>query len=404
MRSAVLLLSIVAGLSIIATLLPQRALQPVRVSGYMQNHLTLGPLFDRLGLFAVFESWPLIVAATLMYVSLSVCVWTRSRAMYKRWRKGLPRNPQFIGEAGSLLFHASFFVLLGGVLFGKAAGFTAFVNVIEGQSVVEARASYDQMEEGLLVSADQHQGFEVKVDRFNVAYYGDGRPRDFVSHVEVFDGGQKVDERDVRVNEYLEHNGVKFYQANYGWAPVVQVTAPDGRRVFDGPIVFFGDPARADGVMKIPAAGPPPNQLGARMFFVPDLEQDSRGLHAGSADLKNPALDFLFFKGDLHAGRVQNVYDIDVTSMKQLGTMILGVGQTQTLPNGYTVAFPRVLRYTGLQVTDDPGVPIIWVAFGLGFLGLLVRLYLRPLLEEISRRRQHAASLAAEDGRAFASR
>jgi len=100
-------------------------------------------------LFSVYESWPLVVAAVLMYVSLGNCVITRGRALYQRWRRHLPRNHQFIGEAGSLVFHLSFFVLLAGILYGKAAGFSAFVNVIEGQSVVEARPSYDQIEEGL---------------------------------------------------------------------------------------------------------------------------------------------------------------------------------------------------------------------------------------------------------------
>ena len=194
MRTAVLLLAVVGGLSIIASLLPQKALEPEFASTWIQRHHLLGPVFDQLGLFSVFDSWPLLVAATLMYVSLTHCVWTRSRALVRRWRRGLPRNPQFWGEAGSLVFHASFFVLLAGVLYNLAGGFGAYVNVLEGDSVVEARSSYDHIQEGALFNPDQHKGFEVKVDRFNAAYYSNGKPSDFVSHVEVFDQGRKVDE------------------------------------------------------------------------------------------------------------------------------------------------------------------------------------------------------------------
>ena len=386
MRSAVLLLAIVAALSVIATLLPQKALQPQRAIDYISMHQVLGPLYDRLGLFAVYESWPLLAAAGLMYLSLSNCVFTRGRALYRRWRRHLPRNPQFWGEAGSLVFHLSFFVLLAGILWGKADGFTAFVNVIEGQSVVEARASYDQVEEGVLFG-QQHQGFEVKVDRFNAAYYANGKPSDFVSHVEVFENGRKVDEANIRVNQYLEHKGVKFYQASYGWAPVIQVLDPTGKVVFDGPVLFFGQPALANGILKVPAAGPPGKQLGALMFFVPDVRDVGGVARAGSANLVTPLLDFRFFQGDLQADRTANVYELNTTHMNQVWTGGLLLGQSGDLPGGYRVKFVSVQRYSGLQVTNDPGVPIIWVAFALMLGGLLVRLYLRPLMEALQRRR-----------------
>jgi cytochrome c biogenesis protein len=162
--------------------------------------------------------------------------------------------------------------------------------------------------------------------------------------------------------------------------------------VFDGPILFFGDPAFSDGILKVPAAGAPGSQLAARMFFVPDARQTPTGAVAGSANLDNPALDFVFFQGDLHDTRAENVYNFDATQMKQVWTGTLQPGQTAEIPGGYHVSFPRVLRYTGLQVTHDPGVPIIWVAFALMLGGLMVRLYLRPLLEARKSRGLKAAA------------
>ncbi|MHB8508030.1 MAG: cytochrome c biogenesis protein ResB [Candidatus Dormibacteria bacterium] len=400
MRTAVILLVIVGELSFIAALLPQKALQPVRATGWVQNHQVLGPIFDNLGFFSVYESWWIIGAAALMYVSLTHCVWVRGRALVRRWRRGLPRNAQFIGEAGSLVFHLSFFVLLAGILYGKAFGFAAFVDVVEGQSVVEARASYDQIEEGIFFDPTQHRGFEVKVDDFKVTYFPDGRPSDFISHVEVVDGNRKVDEKRIRVNDYLNYQDVKFYQASYGWAPEVRVTTSDGRKVYDQPVVFFGDPKLSNGVLKIPSAGPPPDQLGGLMFMVPDIHDVNGASTAGSANPDNPALLLRLFKGDLQSDRAQNVYQLDTSRMTQVYKGGVGLGETVVLPNGYNLSFPRLLRYTGLQVTYDPGLPVIWASFVLMLGGLIVRLYIGSLLgareERIRERRRAAAKSEAE--------
>ena len=396
MKTAVILLAIVASLSIIATLLPQKALQPQKATDWVQAHQLLGPAFDDLGLFAVYESWFFIVPLVLMYVSLGNCVLTRGRALYRRWKRGLPRGPQFIGEAGSLVFHLSFFVLLAGVLYNLATGFTAYVNIVEGDSVVDARSSYDQIEEGALFSPTGHKGFEVKVDTFNATYWDNGKPKDFVTHARVIDHGRLIKEQDIRVNQYLAYQDLKFYQASYGWAPVVQVFDPAGRKVFDAPVIFFGDPNFAHGVLKAPAAGPPGEQVGARMFFAPDAVDSGGQAHAGSADLRNPALTFAFFKGDLHANRTANVYDLDVSSMEQIWTGGLLEGQNADLPGGYRVGFPRVMRYTTLQVTDAPGLPIIYGSFVLMLGGLMTRLYLRSLLDWRDGRRAHVPMPAAE--------
>jgi cytochrome c biogenesis protein len=396
MKTAVILLAIVASLSIVATLLPQRALQPQKASDWIQAHQVLGPAFDNLGLFALYESWLFIVPLVLMYVSLSNCVLTRSRALYRRWRMGLPRGAQFIGEAGSLVFHLSFFVLLAGVLYNLAAGFTAYVNIVEGDSVVDARSSYDQIEEGALFPATGHKGFEVKVDSFNATYFPDGKPKDFVTSATLIDGGQVIRHQDIRVNQYLAYKDLKFYQASFGWAPVVQVFDASGRMVFDEPVLFAGDANFAHGVLKAPAAGPPGEQLGARMFFAPDAVDTGSGAHAGSAELHNPALTFAFFQGDLHANRIANVYDLDVSSMKQIWTGGLLQGQSADLPGGYRVSFPRVMRYTTLQVTYAPGLPIIYASFALMLGGLMTRLYLRSLLDWRAQRAPRAPAPAAE--------
>jgi cytochrome c biogenesis protein ResB len=66
------------------------------------------------------------------------------------------------------------------------------------------------------------------------------------------------------------------------------------------------------------------------------------------------------------------------------------LGQTVQIPGGYSVTFARLARYTGLQVTYAPGLPIIYSSFVLMLGGLVIRLYLRPVLEWRKARRKKA--------------
>src|SRR3954468_1043069 len=56
MRTALLLLSLLALAAIPGTLLPQRGLNPVKVNDYISAHPQLGPLLDRLSFFDVFPA------------------------------------------------------------------------------------------------------------------------------------------------------------------------------------------------------------------------------------------------------------------------------------------------------------------------------------------------------------
>ena len=71
--------------------------------------------------------------------------------------KGLAR------EAGSLLFHWSFFLVLIGIIYGKGTGFTGQAVVAEGQTWVEAHANYDgNIHEGAFFNG-QHTGIGIHV-------------------------------------------------------------------------------------------------------------------------------------------------------------------------------------------------------------------------------------------------
>jgi cytochrome c biogenesis protein len=376
MRTAIVLLVILATLATIGTLLPQIPQNPQGVIGYAIRHPVTAPWFNRLGLFDVFSSWPFIITAVLMYTSIGASMLIRVPAAWRRGREAAGRTRAFWAEAASIVFHASFFLLLVGVLYGKAAGFVGNAAVVEGNTFTEARANYDNLSEGTL--AGPHAGFQVKVDTFNVSYWSNGQPRDFVSRVRIYDGSRLIETRDIRVNHYVDYRGTKIYQAGYGWAPVLRIETPDGRVVADGATIFLGDPPFANGVVKAPSAGPAGQQLAVSAIFMPDPRLQGDAIVPGSAQSHNPLLLVRLYRGSL-PDNAQNVFTLDTSGLDLRWRGALRLGDSVTTPDGYRLSFPALKQYTDLTVNKDPGVAIVLAAFAIGLTALLLSLYL-PLM------------------------
>ena len=377
MRTAIILLVILAALAMVGTLLPQIPQNPRGVMLYVLAHPVTAPWLARLGLFDIFSSWLFIVVATLMYVSIGAGLYVRIPAAWRRTQQPELRTRALWAEWASIVFHAAFFLLLLGVVYGKAAGFVGNAAIVEGDSFVEARANYDNLDEGLI--AKHSPGLEVRVDSFRAAYWPSGAPRAFVTRVRVYDQGRLVSTQDVRVNHYVAYGGVKLYQTGYGWAPTVRIESPDGRVLTDAPTIFLGDVPFARGVIKAPSAGAPGQQLGATAWFIPDAQVSGDAIRPGTGELKNPLLLLRLYRGDLHLDRPQNVYSLDTTGMDLRWRGALRMGETAVTPDGYRLTFSGVRQYSDLLIKKDPGVPIVFAAFALGLAALLGSLYL-PLL------------------------
>src|SRR5438128_398973 len=135
MRTAIILLAILALLAVVGTLLPQLPQNPRGVMGYVLRHPATAPWFARLGLFDIFSSWPFIIVAVLMYTSIGASMFIRVPAAWRRAMDRAQRNRGLWAEVASIVFHASFFILLVGVIYGKAAGVVGNAAVVEGGSL-----------------------------------------------------------------------------------------------------------------------------------------------------------------------------------------------------------------------------------------------------------------------------
>ena len=86
MRTALILLLMIAVASVAGSLLPQWPNTPDRVLRYRADHPFWGTFFDRAGLFDVFGSWWLVLLVTLLFVSLVACLVPRTRALWRAVR------------------------------------------------------------------------------------------------------------------------------------------------------------------------------------------------------------------------------------------------------------------------------------------------------------------------------
>ena len=78
MRTALVLLFLLALASVPGSLLPQRGPEPGKVEQYFSQHPDLAPVLDKLSLFDVFAAPWFAAVYLLLFISLAGCVLPRS--------------------------------------------------------------------------------------------------------------------------------------------------------------------------------------------------------------------------------------------------------------------------------------------------------------------------------------
>jgi cytochrome c biogenesis protein len=139
-------------------------------------------------------------------------------------------------------------------------------------------------------------------------------------------------------------------------------------------------------VVKAPDALP--EQLGLQGFFLPTAVLDpQRGPISVFPDALAPAVYLTAYKGDLgmDVGTPQSVYRLETGKLTQLRSangdvyrIALEPGEKADLPGGVgTVTFDGYTRWVNLQVSRNPGAPVVLVAASLALAGLLLSLVVR---------------------------
>ena len=395
MRTALILLLLLALASVVGSLVPQEMNSPERVAQYVIDHPLLGLFYRKAGFFQVFGSWWFTLIATLLFISLFACLIPRTRATVRSARQrpiqareidAFPLYREVRVEAapdavltssrrvlsrrlfrtsagetqiaaekgtareiGSLLFHWAFVLILLGVLVGKGTGYVGHATIIEGQTWVDARSNYfGQLRTGRFFT-ENFSGIGIHLIDFQDTFRSSGIPMDFVSNVQLLDPtGAVMTTTDIRVNHPAHFQGMDIYQYGFGWAPVVEIRQ-SGQVIASGPVAMGQDPAPVgvpalalpwNGTEKLTSLVP---NIGVSLEFWPDsaafLQVQATGQPIQMTTLNAPIIRFSVYQGKIFDPATST--HLDTSGMTKVSSHLVGQGQTVDLR-------------TGEQLTPDP--------------------------------------------------
>jgi len=232
------------------------------------------------------------------------------------------------------LVHLSVLIVLLGALTGSLLGFRGYMNLVEGQSSDEVMPA-----EGKHI---RELPFLVRCDKFEVSFYDTGAPKEFKSDLSIIEAGREVLRRSVIVNDPLTYGGITFYQASYGTTlkeAGIELTNPDsGKKVSIR--LAFRQPVNIPGT---------DDQL-----MIGEYQENLMGLGA-AVDLvygkegRWSSSRWILVDRPYHGNRIEN-YLVRVTQTDKA-------------------------RFTGLEVKKDPGVWLVWAGFALMTLAIGLTFY-----------------------------
>ncbi|MFP4445974.1 MAG: cytochrome c biogenesis protein ResB [Desulfosudaceae bacterium] len=245
---------------------------------------------------------------------------------------------------GVYVVHLSVLLLLGGALLGSFFGFEGNVNIPEGEVVSEIP---------LRDSSDKRKlGFQIRCDDFTADFYPSGRPKDYRSTLSIIEDGQVVLTRDIRVNDPLNYQGIRIFQSSYGTASADNVTLTFTSR--ESGMTY-------ERTLDMGQTITLPEQLGK---FTLAGFRDSYLFQMGSE--KHDI-------GETLIGVLENKEE------KTMVPMPVRFERFDKMRGGRVVVsvmdFDRV-RYTGLQIRKDPGVPVVYASFILMILGIYITFFM----------------------------
>ena len=427
MRTALVLLLLLAVASIPGSIFPQRSQNPLKVTDYYGTNPQLAQWLDRFSLFDVYSSAWFSAIYILLFISLIGCVVPRTWEHAKSVRALPPMTPKnldrleefrsitvletseevlaiakvalkrkhyrirelsdsvgaekgFIRETGNLLFHLSLILLLIGVAYGSLGGMKADVIINEGETFTNVATSYDSLRAGSLFLIEDIPPFSITAKKFTAKYdLVTSAPLDYQLDALVTDSPDSSPRAvKIRVNSPLTFGDTRVYLQANGYSPIVTVRNRSGEIVLRGPVPSLPQDGNltSTGAIKVPDMDP---QLGFVAKFLPTAERTAkRGGFSTFPEPLKPLLDLAAWSGDLglDSGIPQSVYRIDTRKLTEIGLAALSPGQRWDLPNGIgSITFEGFVPWVNLQIVRDPGKEFSLLGAILILLGLLVSLF-----------------------------
>jgi cytochrome c biogenesis protein len=438
MRTALILLFLLALASIPGSVLPQRGVKPEDVTLYFAAHPKLAPVLDRLGGFNVFSSPWFAAIYLLLFTSLIGCILPRSRdharALLRRvpdapkrldrlpvhhrgvttdspqeiaarlsgWRRVVREHPDgtvtiaaergYLKETGNLVFHTALIGVLVGVALGTLGGWHANRLLVQGddQAFCNTVQQFDDYSLGTAVGEGDLPAFCLELTAFHASYRDSGQPSSFGATVSV--SGSQARTGEFSVNHPLRLHGASVYLLGHGYAPVLRYTDRNGHsQTTVAPFLPTDNVTlTSEGVATFPDANADPatgktdrnQQVAFSGLYVPTAPDSGMIARSVFPEERNPRLVLTYYRGDLglDQGIPSSVYklnqrQIDSGRLKQVGEgKALHVGETWTLDNGGKLEFLGTRPWITLSLRHDPGELIVLVSVSFVLAGLMLSL------------------------------
>jgi cytochrome c biogenesis protein len=393
-KLAIVLLILISAASILGTLIPQQ-----EAAGPLVSRLSpgLANVLRGLQLFNIYHSAWFMILMALLALNLTVCSLDRFPMAWKRFRQGsepdredlfekipadqvaLKETPLaeeadrlerllrkkagrvgrkdaagrscLYGEKGAYsyfgvyIIHASVLIMMAGVMIGFLFGFEGYVDIPEGESAAAVALKGGRGVKNL--------DFAVRCDRFFIDFYENGAPKTYRSDLTFLKDGRAVQSAPVLVNHPVTFGGMRFYQANYGTIPMgdpVMVVSRDNKKIKDVKVAVgmaFDLPEKNGKVQMV------------------RVEEDLMGMGpAVKLNIHSPA-------GDAQLWVFQAIEQIAHANPGLLEQVPL-FNPGSFKPYVFSLAQANNRYYTGLQVAQDPGVPVVAAGAALMMIGFMV--------------------------------
>jgi cytochrome c biogenesis protein len=304
---------------------------------------------------------------------------------YRVTRTGnqLYAHKNLVGRLGVDLFHASLLLLLLGALAGGLFGFEGFIQGHKGEVLDVPNAD-----------------FQIRVDDLWVEHYeGSTQVKDWYTTLTVIDDGQEVKTQTIEVNHPLTYQGVSFYQASFGtdWLrnPMltfqvlkVEPTADAENATGKGPESLTTPLGEYEITLEESFPVDPEQDITAKLLaFYPDFAMTDQGPINRSLRLNNPAAFLEIYRGDqlkfrgwtfAHFPEMQIWVAMETESNNPDAQPPAGHGSMGGLPYRIDLVGMRAEQFTGLQVSYNPAIWVIYLSFVLMGLGMFLNFYLPP--------------------------
>jgi cytochrome c biogenesis protein len=251
---------------------------------------------------------------------------------------------------GVYLVHLSVLIILVGSIVGSLFGFEAYVDIPEGETVNTVRLRKNQAVKTL--------PFAVRCDRFSVEFYDNGAPKEYRSDLTFLEDGKAALQGVLRVNHPITFEGIAFYQASYGSLAGNKAHISIRREGNTAPDVLDVEIERP---YDLPDHG--------GQFMVFDARADFMKMGpAVQIAVKPPEGEVV------HFWVFQNI-DLIKQRFPGLFERFPKFNPGAYKPYVFSLESVSLKYYTGLQVSRDPGVPLVWAGFFLIMIGLFVTFF-----------------------------